>query len=95
MLIRNADGDYTPAHRSLLEFFVAYKFAAELGVLADDFTELVKAQSCLDGNVAPVEYTWSGYFERQLDENGCSLAIAPLGKLISEPLEKLKDTFGR
>ena len=32
MLIRNADGDYTPAHRSLLEFFVAYKFAAELGV---------------------------------------------------------------
>ncbi|WP_442949600.1 NACHT domain-containing protein [Nostoc sp.] len=27
MLIRNADGDYTPAHRSLLEFFVAYKFA--------------------------------------------------------------------
>ena len=72
MLIRNADGDYTPAHRSLLEFFVAYKFAAELGVLADDFTELVKAQSCLDGNAAPVDYTWSGYFERQLDENGCS-----------------------
>lgn len=34
MLIRDADGDYTPAHRSLLEFFVAYKFAAELGVLA-------------------------------------------------------------
>ncbi|MEO1433547.1 MAG: NACHT domain-containing protein [Cyanobacteria bacterium J06633_8] len=95
MLIRNADGDYTPAHRSLLEFFVAYKFAAELGVLADDFTELVKAQSCLDGNAAPVDYTWSGYFERQLDENGCSLAISPLRKFVSEPLEKLKDTFGR
>ena len=95
MLIRNADGDYTPAHRSLLEFFVAYKFAAELGVLADDFTELVKAQSCLDGNAAPVDYTWSGYFECELDENGCSLAIAPLKKFTSEPLEKLKDTFGR
>jgi hypothetical protein len=32
MLTRNADGDYMPAHRSLLEFFVAYKFAAELGI---------------------------------------------------------------
>ncbi|NET38727.1 MAG: NACHT domain-containing protein [Cyanothece sp. SIO1E1] len=39
MLIRNAKGDYTPAHRSLLEFFVAYKFAAELGLLANDFAE--------------------------------------------------------
>ncbi|NET58546.1 MAG: NACHT domain-containing protein [Symploca sp. SIO2E6] len=40
MLIRNAEGDYTPAHRSLLEFFVAYKLAAELGLLADDFAEI-------------------------------------------------------
>ncbi|NEQ47447.1 MAG: NACHT domain-containing protein [Leptolyngbya sp. SIOISBB] len=39
MLIRNAEGDYTPAHRSLLEFFVAYKFAAELGILANDFKD--------------------------------------------------------
>jgi predicted NACHT family NTPase len=37
ILIRNADGDYTPAHRSLLEFLVAYKFAAEAGVLKADF----------------------------------------------------------
>ncbi|NJN11595.1 MAG: NACHT domain-containing protein [Richelia sp. RM1_1_1] len=95
MLIRNADGDYTPAHRSLLEFFVAYKFAAELGVLADDFSELVKAQSCLDGNAPPVEYTWSGYFERQLDNTGRSVEIPPLREFISEPLEKLKETLGR
>ncbi|MBD2362382.1 NACHT domain-containing protein [Anabaena minutissima FACHB-250] len=40
MLIRNADGDYYPAHRSLLEFFVAYKFARELNILADDFREV-------------------------------------------------------
>ncbi len=95
MLIRNADGDYTPAHRSLLEFFVAYKFAAELGVLADDFTQLAQAQSCLDRNALPIEYTWSGYFERQLDDTGCSVAIPPLKEFIREPLEKLKDTFGR
>ncbi|MEO0532819.1 MAG: NACHT domain-containing protein [Cyanobacteria bacterium P01_A01_bin.123] len=40
MLIRNAEGDYTPAHRSLLEFFVAYKFGSEMGVLAPDFDEI-------------------------------------------------------
>ncbi|MEO0932843.1 MAG: NACHT domain-containing protein, partial [Cyanobacteria bacterium J06641_2] len=95
MLIRNADGDYTPAHRSLLEFFVAYKFSAELGVLADDFTELVQAQSCLDTSAAPIDYTWSGYFERQLDETGRSIAIPPLRKFTSESLEKLKETFGK
>ncbi|MBR8839966.1 MAG: NACHT domain-containing protein [Stigonema ocellatum SAG 48.90 = DSM 106950] len=95
MLIRNADGDYTPAHRSLLEFFVAYKFAAELGVLAEDFTELAHFQSCLDKSAAPVDYTWSGYFARQLDQNRGCIAIAPLRAFTSEPLEKLKETFGR
>ncbi|MDJ0775027.1 MAG: NACHT domain-containing protein, partial [Mastigocoleus sp. MO_167.B18] len=95
MLIRNANGDYTPAHRSLLEFFVAYKFAAELGVLADDFTELARSQSCLDGSAEAVEYTWSGYFSRQLDETGRSIAIKPLKKFTRESLEKLRETFGR
>ncbi|MBR8832557.1 MAG: NACHT domain-containing protein [Stigonema ocellatum SAG 48.90 = DSM 106950] len=104
MLIRNAEGDYTPAHRSLLEFFVAYKFAAELGALAEDFTELARAQSCLDGNAAPIDYTWSGYFARQLDGNGRCVAIAqravpkaiaPLRTFTSEPLSKLLKTFGR
>ncbi|MFN6497943.1 MAG: NACHT domain-containing protein [Nostoc sp. DedQUE01] len=91
MLVRNADGDYTPAHRSLLEFFVAYKFAAELGVLAPDFTELAKAQSCLDGSVKPVDYTWSGYFSL----NESDVAIASLKEFRSEPLDKLRETFGR
>ncbi|MDF5728029.1 MAG: NACHT domain-containing protein [Rhizonema sp. PD38] len=95
MLIRNADGDYTPAHRSLLEFFVAYKFAAELGALADDFTELAQAQSCLDESATPVDYTWSGYFARQLDQNAGCVSIAPLKAFTSEPLEKLRETFGR
>ncbi|MDZ8221398.1 NACHT and WD40 repeat domain-containing protein [Nostoc sp. ChiVER01] len=90
MLIRNADGDYTPAHRSLLEFFVAYKFAAELGVLASDLTELAQAQSFIDRSAAPVDYTWSGYFSRQLDET-----IAPLKAFTSESFEKLRQTFGK
>jgi len=95
MLIRNANGDYTPAHRSLLEFFVAYKFAAELGALADDFTELASSQSCLDSSAVPVDYTWSGYFERKLDNSGNCIAIPPLKGFISESLEKLRENFGR
>ncbi|MBD2205099.1 WD40 repeat domain-containing protein, partial [Calothrix sp. FACHB-168] len=55
MLIRNADGDYYPAHRSLLEFFVAYKFARELGILANDFRDIVDDmpydQGINDGNL--------------------------------------------
>jgi WD40 repeat protein len=85
MLIRNADGDYTPAHRSLLEFFIAYKFAAELGVLADDFMELTGGEVVND---AAQDYTWSSYFRR----NGQSL---PLREFVSESLEKLRETFGR
>jgi predicted NACHT family NTPase len=95
MLIRNADGDYTPAHRSLLEFFVAYKFAAELGALAGDFTDLAQAQSCLDSSATPVDYTWSGYFSRQLDDAGHCVAIPALRGFIGESLEKLRETFGR
>jgi predicted NACHT family NTPase len=85
MLIRNDDGDYTPAHRSLLEFFVAYKFAAELGVLADDFTDVAQGEVV---NGIGKDYTWSSYFRR----NGQSL---PLKRFISESLENLRETFGR
>ena len=76
MLIRNADGDYTPAHRSLLEFFVAYKFAAELGALAPDFTELAQAQSCINNDAVPVDYTWSSYFYRQINAAGGSIKLS-------------------
>lgn len=89
MLVRNADGDYTPAHRSLLEFFVAYKFAAELGALASDFTELAQAQSGLNSSAVPIDYTWSGYFSRK--DN----IIAPLKAFTSESFEKLRETFGK
>lgn len=95
MLIRNADGDYAPAHRSFLEFFVAYKFAAELGVLADDFTELVQAQSHLNESGTPQYYTWSSYFRRQTSEGKKIETINPLKAFISESLEHLRQTFGK
>nr|WP_242042627.1 pentapeptide repeat-containing protein [Leptolyngbya sp. FACHB-541] len=95
MLIRNTDGDYMPAHRSLLEFFVAYKFAAELGALAPDFIEPAQMQSCLDLSAEPQDYTWSAYFQRQIDNSGRSLLTPPLQLFTSEPLEKLRQTFGK
>jgi len=94
MLIRNADGDYTPAHRSLLEFFVAYKFAAELGVLAPDFTAMAQVQGHLDADTAAQSYTWSAYFQRRADGKGNILPIAPLRAFISEPVSQLRQSVG-
>ncbi|MEG4863416.1 MULTISPECIES: NACHT domain-containing protein [unclassified Microcoleus] len=95
MLIRNADGDYTPAHRSLLEFFVAYKFAAELGVLAADFTELVAPeQSCLDANAAPQKYAWSNYCRLQSQKRNKGELIAALQGFVAEDLGQLRQSFG-
>lgn len=95
MLIRNSEGDYTPAHRSLLEFFVAYKLAAELGILASDFTELAQSQSRLDEGAAPQNYTWSSYFRRQMDEAGRIVPIPPLKGFVSEDLAQLRHTVGQ
>jgi predicted NACHT family NTPase len=95
MLIRNAEGDYSPAHRSLLEFFVAYKLAAELGVLPADFTELSQAQLYLDSSVEPVNYTWSGYFSRQVDNAGAIVPIPALKGFVGESLGQLRNSFGR
>jgi hypothetical protein len=39
LLHRNAAGYYEFAHKSLAEYFVAFKFAAEIGCLAPAFTE--------------------------------------------------------
>lgn len=96
MLIRNADGDYTPAHRSLLEFFVAYKFAAELGVLAADFTELVAPeQSCVNPDAEPRSYTWSNYCRLQAQKRNNNELIAPLKGFVAENLDELRHSFGQ
>jgi WD40 repeat protein/DNA-binding Xre family transcriptional regulator len=93
MLIRNDDGDYSPAHRSLLEFFVAYKFAAELGLLADDFLEMAKSQSGIDESLPPQFYKWSEYWQRELNDKGERELIAPLAGFQQESIEQLRDTF--
>lgn len=95
MLVRNAEGDYTPAHRSLLEFFVAYKFAAELGVLAPDFAALAQAQSSVAEGARPVDHTWSAYFQRKAGRSGSIVQVARLRRFAAEGMEGLAQTVGR
>lgn len=95
MLVRNAEGDYTPAHRSLVEFFVAYKFAAELGTLPAEFLELSQTKSnCNPGSEAQL-YTWSNYFCFTTDITQRTIALPPLRAFTSEPIELLGLTIGK
>ena len=95
LLIRNAAGDYSPAHRSLLEFFVAYKLAAELGVLAPDCLHLARAQAALDPSLPAQDCTWSAYFRRDVDASRTVVPIPPLNRFTAEPLPRLRRTLGQ
>ncbi|MFE7873940.1 NACHT domain-containing protein [Micromonospora humida] len=84
LLVRNDAGDYRPAHRSLLEFFVAYKFAAELGLLGGPFLDLI-------GGVAGADdATWSEHMRSERVDG----RLKPLGQVRPEPMSILADTFG-
>ncbi|MEO0431305.1 MAG: NACHT domain-containing protein, partial [Cyanobacteria bacterium J06656_5] len=94
MLIRNSEGDYSPAHRSLLEFFVAYKLVASLGVLAEDFTKVARQQSNLTTE-APQIYGWDAYFKRGCDGEGNPEAIVPLATFNSLSVDQLLPLLGQ
>lgn len=53
LLHRNAAGYYEFAHKSLAEYFVAFKFAAELGCLKSEFKNTYKEE---DGQICDVPY---------------------------------------
>lgn len=84
LLIRDREGNYKFAHNSLREFFVAYKFAAELGLLHSDFWGLVAG--CGMAGV-----TWS---EARRRLRSHSLAQVFQGFLAESP-EHLAETFGQ
>lgn len=88
MLVRDAEGDYGPSHKSLLEFLVALKFAAELGLLSGDFMKVIPASGSSDDLAR--EWTWSRYFAAR-GEDG---TLPSLGEFVAEPLEVLGATFG-
>jgi predicted NACHT family NTPase len=84
LLIRDREGNYKFAHNSLQEFFVAYKFAAELGLLHRDFWDLV-AGCGISGS------TWSE------TRQGLHSNFSPqeFQGFLAEPPEWLVETFGR
>ncbi len=94
LLIRNDDGDYSPAHRSLLEFFVAYVLLARMGMLPQDFTEPAQRQSNIDHHQEAIEYTWEAYFRREMDEEGSVQLIPPLKRFFSKDKENAFNAFG-
>ena len=95
LLTRNDDGDYSPAHRSLLEFFVAFKAVAELGALPPDFTAAAGSQSNIDELRDPLDYTWDSYFRREKDENGNIKQISPLKGFRAGDRDKVLESLGR
>src|SRR5215218_2074162 len=62
MLVRDDDGYYRPAHKSLVEFFSAYKSAAAIVALKEEYVEAAGKQANVDTNLEPVEQQWSVYF---------------------------------
>ncbi|MCM3167934.1 NACHT domain-containing protein [Peribacillus frigoritolerans] len=92
ILIRNSEGDYSPFHRSLTEFFTAYKFAAELGALDDDFTEIARSQSDIDYSKDAIDYQWKEYFSR--GENQEFETKKPLRNFLKVENESLIHSFG-
>jgi WD40 repeat protein len=91
ILIRDHDGNYRPAHKSLLEFFVAFKFAAELGLLHDDFLDLVREPGERDLLVLDLRYQWADYWLYCRETQGNRRKIARFGRL---EISKLVATFG-
>ncbi|PSR16420.1 hypothetical protein C8255_17940 [filamentous cyanobacterium CCP3] len=91
MLIRNADGDYTLAHRSFLEFFIAYKLVAELGILPYSFVNLIQNE---DQNSFSGQVSWTNYFQFRTDGDGQRISMPILKGFKREGLPYLKGTLG-
>ena len=85
MLIRNDDGEYKPSHRSLLEFFTAYKFAAELGVMDNDFKDFAFGKGN-SSDLLPQSYEWNDFFKKSN-----SLKLSDFKRIT---ISQLKNTFG-
>ncbi|MDX2402371.1 NACHT domain-containing protein [Streptomyces microflavus] len=86
MLVRNSRGDYGPSHKSLLEFLIAFRFAAELGLLEEDFLRLIPGVERQNAN----QYSWSRYFTMR-GEDGKFPAFSGFQ---AEDFDKLSENFG-
>lgn len=86
MLVRNSRGDYGPSHKSLLEFLIAFRFAAELGLLGGDFLRLIPGAEETSGE----RYSWSNYFASRSEDG----RLPNLTSFKPESMDKLAGNFG-
>jgi WD40 repeat protein len=91
ILTRDHDGNYRPAHKSMLEFFVAFKFAAELGLLHDDFLDLVREPGEQSLPIAERGYPWADYWRYCRETHGQRGEIARFEQV---EISQLVKTFG-
>jgi WD40 repeat protein len=91
LLIRDENGNYKFAHTSFLEYFVAYKFLAELGLLNSDFLLLAKNESEIN-ITEPQPSTWS--MQREPSKDGTRTKFLSLENFIPESSEKIVNTLG-
>ena len=92
MLVRDDDGYYRPAHKSLVEFFSAYKLAAAIGALKDEYVEAAGKHTNLNRNLKPAEQQWSVYFRAT---GGGGQVLAPLARFAKESSEELDKTWAQ
>ncbi|MEM7067063.1 MAG: NACHT domain-containing protein, partial [Cyanobacteria bacterium P01_B01_bin.77] len=95
MLVRDDEGNYRPAHRSLLEFFAAYKIVASLGVLELEFLEIAQRQSHINQRAEPKHYTWEQYFKRQCDVDNNPIPIPALQQFAQMNFDQLRSLMGK
>jgi hypothetical protein len=89
MLVRDDEGYYHPAHKSLVEFFSAYRLAAAVGALQDRYLGVMRANPKVDEKLSPAGQTWSAYFR------GTSSRVAPLARFVKGDAEHLAGTWGK
>lgn len=92
MLVRDDDGYYRPAHKSLVEFFSAYKLAAAIGALKEEYVEAAAKHANVNKTLQPVEQQWSTYFRAT---GGEGQVLAPLARFAKESTAELEKTWGR
>jgi len=92
MLVRDDDGYYRPAHKSLIEFFSAYKLAAAIGALKKEYLEAAGKHANVNRNLQPAEQQWSVYFRATEGEGP---VLAPLARFAKESTEELRKTWDR
>lgn len=65
VLVHANEDQFCFSHRALLEFFVAYKFVAKLGVMSKQYLEIVRDTATPDEGMEVSELGWTEYVNRR------------------------------